>query len=113
MTTWKNHRQEPYFTFVKEGKKTVEGRLAKGKYAEIKAGDHIIVQTEDETDSFEVIVTGTSRYDSFQEMLVGEGLEKVLPDAIDIEDGVLKYRKFYSEDKEKEYGVVAIRVKLI
>ncbi len=34
---------EPYFTFIKNGKKFVEGRLKKGKWAEIQYDDQITI----------------------------------------------------------------------
>lgn len=46
-------------------------------------------------------------------MLVAEGINRLFPNLDDIEDGILEYRRFYSEKEEKEYGVVAIEIKLI
>lgn len=112
MKTWYNHRSEPYYTFVKNGQKTIEGRLLKGKYAEISAGDHIFVQNDEETESFEVVVVSTRRYTSFSEMLNGECLSKVLPNAKSVAEGVSIYRQFYSVEKERQYGVVAIEVRM-
>jgi hypothetical protein len=43
-------------------------------------------------------------------MLKVEGLAKVLPGVESIEEGVQVYRNFYSEEKERMNGVVAIRV---
>lgn len=109
---YKNHRAEPYFTFVREGKKTVEGRLVKGKYAEIKTGDSINIHTNDEADNFWVNVVGVRKYQTFRELLEQEGAKKVLPNAKDVEDGVSIYREFYSEADEQKYGVVAIEVEV-
>lgn len=91
---FKNHRAEPYFTFVKEGIKTVEGRLNKGKYKEIQPKDHIVVFNNEETKSFEVVVIGVRNYFSFKELLEKEGLKKVLPNAETLEDGINIYREF-------------------
>ena len=113
MSIWKNHRKEPYYTFVKNGQKTVEGRLIKGKYAEMNVGDHIVVQKEDESESFEVEITALNKYLTFRDMLMSEGLTNVLPDAGDVDDGVSIYRQFYTKEQEVEYGVIAIRVRLI
>lgn len=43
-------------------------------------------------------------------MLEVEGLAKVLPGVETIEEGVQIYRKFYSEEKERSNGVLAIQV---
>lgn len=105
--TYKNHRAEPYFTFVKNGQKTVEGRLKKGEYANLKPGDHIIVCNNEETDSVEVTVRAVRQYRSFQEMLDTEPLKAVLPDAEIVEQGLAVYRQFYTPAQELEFGVVA------
>jgi ASC-1-like (ASCH) protein len=111
MEIWKNHRKEPYYTFVKNGQKTVEGRLVKGKYAKMSLGDQIIVQTEDESGSFDVKIIGLNRYQSFRDMLEAEGIKNVLPNLDTVEEGILEYYKFYTKEQEKEFGVLAIKVK--
>jgi ASC-1-like (ASCH) protein len=110
-TTYHNHRAEPYFTFVKQGKKTIEGRIRKGYYRLIKPGDHIIIFNEEETDNLEVLVKRVAPYESIWEMLKAEPLKKIVPDAKSIDDGVQIYRRFYTEEQEKEFGVVAIEIK--
>lgn len=111
--TYKNHRQEPYFTYVKNGVKTIEGRLQKGLYSELKPGDHILVYKQDESEYVEVVVLDVRRYRSFAEMLDNENIQKILPDVQTNEAGVMAYRKFYSVEKEVEFGVLAIEVELI
>ncbi|ONI29463.1 hypothetical protein PRUPE_1G199500 [Prunus persica] len=49
-------------------------------------------------------------YSSFSEMMEAEGLSKVLPGVETIEQGVQIYRKFYTEEKERSNGVLAICV---
>ncbi len=110
---FKNHRREPYFTFVKNGIKTIEGRLKKEAYSEIKSGDSVIVMNEQETDSFVVTVRSVKYYGSFKEMLEHENIERVLPDAKSIEEGVMIYRQFYSKEQESQYGVVALEVSVM
>lgn len=106
-TTYKNHRAEPYFTFVKNGQKIVEGRLKKGEYCFLKPGDHIVVCNDKETDSVEVVVKTLREYPSFQAMLESEVLKKVLPNVETVEQGLRVYRQFYTEAQEKEWGVLA------
>ena len=111
MKVYYNHRQEPYFTFLKNGQKTVEGRLQKGWYANVEPGDHIIVQSEDEADRFETEVIAVRKYNSIEEMLTKEDIKKMLPDKNTIEEGVEVYQRFYTKDQEKEFGAVAIEVR--
>ena len=111
--TYHNHRVEPYFTYVKNGQKTIEGRIKKGQYKDIIPGDHIVVHNESETDNIEVIVKDIRTYNTIKEMLSKENLKKILPDAKSIDHGVQIYGKFYSNEQEKEFGVVAIEVERI
>ena len=109
-TTYHNHRAEPYFTFVKNGLKTIEGRIYKGYYRLLKPQDHIVIYNEEESDSVEVVVKAVRKYLSIREMLRSEPLEKLLPDAKNPEEGEKIYRKFYTFEQEKEFGVVAIEI---
>jgi|SRR3989344_4615940 len=108
--TYDNHRAEPYFSFVKNGQKTVEGRVKKGKYARIKPGDHIVVHNELETDKVEVVVKRITSYRTIKEMLESENIKNLLPGVRTVEGGIEVYRKFYTPEQEKEFGVVAIEV---
>lgn len=102
--------QDPWFTFIKDGKKTVEGRLNKGKFAELKIND--IVTWINGNRECKTKIRHINKYNSFKEMLEKEGLDKVLPSIESINDGVQVYRKFYTEEDEKTYGVLAIRLLL-
>ncbi|MFH0905296.1 MAG: ASCH domain-containing protein [bacterium] len=109
-TTFSNHRAEPHFTFVKNGQKTIEGRLKKGEYANLKTGDHIVVQNDDETDSVEVIVKDVRPYPTLLEMLSREKLNEILPDIKNIDQAMQAYRQFYTPEQEAEFGVIAIEI---
>lgn len=111
--TYFNHRKEPYFTFVKNGVKTIEGRINKGEYGFVKSGDHIVVNNEEETDSVEVIVKDVRKYISIQEMLGQESFKKLLPEVETREHGVEVYKRFYTSEQEKEFGVIAIEFEKI
>ncbi|XP_058184548.1 uncharacterized protein LOC131302015 [Rhododendron vialii] len=99
------HVQEPFFSQLKDGMKTVEGRCAVGDYNKIFSGALILFNK-----CLVLQVQDVRRYASFLEMLEAESLTKVLPGVQTIEEGVQIYRKFYSEEKEKLNGVLAIGV---
>lgn len=101
-------KQDPYYSFCIEGKKTIEGRLNKGKFSQIEVGD--IIKTNNET-SFEVI--GKKIYPSFKDMIIAEGIKNVTPDKETIEEAIAVYRQFYTTKQEKEFGVIAIKIKKI
>lgn len=105
-----NHRAEPYFTFLKNGQKTIEGRVRKGWYCNVKLGDEIEVYNENETDSILTKVIRVTQYPSIRDMLTKESINKLLPDVDTIDRGIKVYRKFYKLEQERQFGMVAIEV---
>lgn len=101
------HVQEPFFSQLKDKLKTVEGRCAVGNYKRIQRGHSLLFNK-----CLILQVEGIRQYASFHEMLEAEGLEKVLPGVASIEEGVQIYRNFYSEEKERSNGVLAIGVRI-
>lgn len=108
-----NHRAEPYFTFLKNGLKTIEGRVRKGWYADVQVDDEIVVSNVEETDSVEVVVTRVAKYDSIKNMLESEPLKQMLPDVETVEEGIEVYRRFYTAELEAEFGMVSIEVEVV
>lgn len=95
--------QEPYFSLIKSGQKTVEGRLGKDKYFTFKHGDKVVFNSNLETEIKTMV-----KYKSFKEMLIFEGLKNVLPEVQTLEEGEQIYYQFYTKEDELKYGVVAI-----
>jgi len=100
--------QEPWFSFIKHGKKKVEGRLNKSWVENLQQLDRIIWTDKDSHVS--TIVRDLKHYNSFVEMLEKEGIENVLPGVRTIDDGMKIYRKLYSEEDENKFGVVGIHL---
>ncbi|CAH9122457.1 unnamed protein product [Cuscuta epithymum] len=100
------HVQEPFFTYLKSGDKTIEGRCATDQYKKIEVGASILFNK-----CLLLQVQDLHYYASFREMLEAEPLCKVLPEVETTEEGVQVYRNFYSEEKEMSNGVLAICVK--
>lgn len=98
--------QEPYFSFLKDGQKSVEGRLEKGKYLQLKKDEILIINK-----SLKLKIVKITKYKSFEEMLIFEGIKNVIPDEKNLKDAVNVYRKFYLKEDEKKYGVIAIKIK--
>jgi ASC-1-like (ASCH) protein len=109
---YSHHRSEPYFTYLKNGQKTIEGRMRKGWYCNVQPGDEIEVLNEDESDKVEVMVKRVTPYPSIREMFTQEPIKKLLPEVESIEEGIEVYRKFYTPEQEQEFGMVAIEVEL-
>jgi ASC-1-like (ASCH) protein len=100
------HVQEPYYSQIKNGTKTVEGRLGKSKYFELVEGD--VIQIND----LLVKVVKVTKYSTFKEMLIVEGIKNVIPDAQDLESAINVYYEFYTKEEELKFGVAAIHFKL-
>jgi ASC-1-like (ASCH) protein len=98
--------QQPWFNLMKQGKKTVEGRLNRGKFKSLQIGD--IIEWTNKQHTFKLKIVGIRKYKTFKEMLEKEGLNQVLPIKDNIIDGVAVYRQFYLEKDEMENGVLAI-----
>ncbi|XP_022722435.1 uncharacterized protein LOC111279695 isoform X2 [Durio zibethinus] len=99
------HVQEPFFSMLRDGLKTIEGRCAVGEYNNIETGSVILFN--------KCLVLGVQdvhRYATFSKMLEAESLSEVLPGVKSTEEGVQIYRKFYTEEKERSNGVLAICV---
>jgi len=106
MRSFEGRLDKKWFDHVKFGRKTVEGRLNRDKYAEIKAGDKIVFTCADE--KVTVLVIGTATYASFKDMLETEGILYVLPGVENIDEGCDIYEKIYKDLYETE--VVALRI---
>ncbi len=101
--------QEPYLSFVLNGQKTIEGRLNKGKFKNLKIGDILLIGA----DAKRFLIEKTTIYKSFREMIEKEGIKNVIPDKENIEDAEAVYYKFYTKEQEEEFGILAIKIKLI
>lgn len=97
--------QEPYASFIRNGSKKVEGRLAKEKYRTLQPGNLIAINDE----KYEVI--NIRIYSTFEEMIQNEGIKNVIPEAKDLESAVNVYYKFYTPEEEQKYQVIAIEIK--
>jgi len=102
---------EPWFSYISNKKKTIEGRLNKGKFSELRKND--IIQFINNSNSVTVKIRKIKKYSSFQEYLTQEGLKRTLPGIKSINEGVNIYHKFYSIEDENNYGILAIYVKII
>ena len=100
-----------WFKHIRNGAKTVEGRLNKGLFARLNVGD--IITWVHKGKKCKTQVTFKHEYSTFREMLENETLKVVLPGIPNIDEGVKIYRQYYDKKREKKHGVVAIGMALV
>ena len=105
---------DPWFGHIVSGMKRVEGRLHRGTFSRLRAGDALVVRNKGagsgRTRSFRARVVDVRRYPGFREYLEAEGLRNALPGVPDVTAGIAVYRAFYSEADEAAHGVVAVEL---
>ena len=111
MTTHEMHCEDPWFTYISQGLKPVEGRKNTPAYQTIQAGDQINFTNGKE--NFLANVIEVRKYDSLEQYFKDVGLEKALPGTKSIEDGLNIYYQWSSKEKIKQYGFLGIFVKPI
>lgn len=99
--------QPKYFDFIKDGT-----RLYDEKRRSIQLGD-IIEFAKSENEKFKAEVIGLLRYNSFADLFEDFDIS-ILADASMTKQELLEVLgEFYSEEKQAEFGVIGIRIKLI
>ena len=104
--------QPKYYDFIKDGTKRIELRLYDEKRQKIKLGDEIEF-SKSETEKFKAKVVGLIRYQSFEDLFKDFPIE-ILADKTMTKDELLGIlSEFYAKEKQQEFGVIGIRIKLL
>ena len=103
--------QNPWFQYIKDKKKKIEGRLNKGVFKSFIKGDKIKIKNGN--DFIIAKIKKIRKYNNFEEYLSQEGLRKTLPSINSIQEGINIYYQFYTKEQEKEFGILAIEIKII
>lgn len=102
------------FDSIKYGRKTVEVRLYDEKRRKLKLDDTIrFTKISDSKETITVEIVELKKYPTFREMY--ESIPKSDLDAIgdSIEEMLESTYKIYTPEKEKEWGTLAIKMKLL
>lgn len=120
MTTWESGRESRLLDEIIAGRKTVEGRLNRSKFAEYEVGDTIKLRrdirqpdgtlVDGEPDAARVRIVAIRQYATFLEMVTAEGYKKVIPYARSTKEAADEYDNYYSAEDQAKYGVLAIEV---
>ena len=103
-----------YYNYMLYGTKRIEIRLYDEKRQQIKIGDTIIfLKAPDLNESFKAKVTGLLRYNSFEDMFKDFDTSILSDKSMTKKDLINVLEQFYTKEKQKQYGVLGIRIELI
>lgn len=108
MSIHKTTVQEPYFTLLKTGEKTTEVRVFDGDRLKYRRFD--ILEVTNGTNKASFVIVDLEVAPSFLELFNKIGLVEILPGVATKKEALEVYRQWYSEEREKEHGVVGIKL---
>jgi len=115
---------DPYYDLVRTGKKIYEVRINDEKRQKFQIGDFINIQYREKYDNnsikpdYIVQVTEKNLFNTFREAITDSGIESVLPNAYNLEEGIrlyetLAHRDGTCQEAALKYGVVRFKFKLV
>ena len=112
MKTYEMDLRPKYFDFMKDGTKRIELRLYDEKRSQIELGD-IIEFSKSKNDKLKAEVIGLLHYKSFKDLFEDFDIS-ILADASMTKEELLDIlSEFYAPEKQAQYGVVGIRLKML
>ena len=103
-----------YYDYILTGSKKVELRLNDEKRKNIKIGDKIKFLKEPSLDeSFVSTVVNLYHFDSFEELFKHFDISSLADKSMTKEMLTSDLEKFYTKEKQREYGVVGIEITLV
>ena len=106
--------QPKYYNYILNGTKRIELRLYDEKRQKIKIGDTIkFLKEPNLEEAFNVKVIDLLRYNSFDELFKDYDIS-ILADKSETKEKLKEaLEEFYTKEKQKQYGVAGIKIKLI
>lgn len=106
--------QPEYYNFILNGTKRIEIRLFDEKRQQIRIGDTIKFLKEPELDeSCNAKVVGLLRYKTFEDMFRDFDISVLSDKSMTKDELLATLEKFYTKEKQEQYGVLGIRFELI
>lgn len=106
--------QPRYYEYILNGSKDIEIRLYDEKRQKINIGDIIIFKKEPElNESFKVKVVGLLRYENFDSLFNDFTIDRLADRSMSKSELLEELEKFYTKEKQKEYGVLGIRIEKV
>lgn len=120
---WHSGRESHLLDDIIAGRKTIEGRLNRGKFSKYRVGDVVALRRDlrddsgvlrdGEPDAARVEVVAIRHYETFLAMVQAEGWQHVIPSAGSTEAAAAEYDRYYTSTDQRVYGVLAIEVRTI
>lgn len=104
--------QPRFYDYIKNGTKRIELRLFDEKRQKIQLGD-IIEFSASENESLKTEVVGILRYKTFAELFEDFDISVLADDSMTKDELLGILGEFYTPEKQKEFGVVGIRIKVL
>jgi ASC-1-like (ASCH) protein len=97
---------------MKDGTKTIEGRLAKDKYVLLKIGN-IITFSNDEGTELKKKIIDIYKFPTFKEAFKKINYKKAVPAANSAKEAINLYYSFYPLEEQLKYGVFLFEIEKI
>lgn len=120
MTTWESGRESALLNDIIAGRKTIEGRLNRGKFAQYQVGDIVRLRRDVRNaqgeledgplDAARVRIVAIRHYATFLALVMAEGYQRVIPSATSVKQAAEEYDKYYTMADQQHYGVLAIEI---
>lgn len=103
------HLHSDVFEIVKKGIKDIEVRVNDEKRRKLNVGDSLVfLKRPLEDEMIKVKVKSLEYYDNFKELVNHYDMKRIYLECYTKEMYLKEMERFYTEDEQKKYGVVAI-----
>ena len=103
------HLHPDVFEVVEKGDKDIEVRLNDEKRRKLKVGDTLVfLKRPLEDEMIEAKVMGLDYYKNFDELVDNYDMKRIYLDGYTKEMYLTEMARFYTDEEQKKYGVVAI-----
>jgi len=112
MNTHRMKLSEPWYTYVKDGKKNIEGRIYDNKRKLLKVGDKVIFTDGNSDNEIEKEIINLKIFENFNRAIRYAKLKNILPGINTYKGGLELYNSIPGyEEGSKKFGVILIYFK--
>lgn len=100
--------EQPWFNEIISGRKPIEGRKKSPTWAKVKIDQKVVLKCTETGEERFFRITHINEYPTLKDYLIGEGLNRALPEVQTLEQGIEVYKQWSTEDELKKYPFLAI-----